>query len=157
MSLEADVASLARATPFGLLPHEALRLIAFASERRDLKAGQTLFRAGDPGDAAYLILDGEILLNARGAEKIAGRGVLIGETALLIDVERIATAQVLNDASLLLRAARSVPPGARRISRRGRQDAGAGRRAHPRADRFPRNFAHGKIRALSGRAGGRQT
>ena len=101
MSLEADVASLARAAPFRLLPHEALRLIAFASERRDLKAGQTLFRAGDPGDSAYLILDGEILLNARDAERIAGRGVLIGETALLIDVERIATAQVLNDASLL--------------------------------------------------------
>jgi CRP-like cAMP-binding protein len=101
MSLEADVASLARATPFGLLPHEALRLIAYASERRDLKAGQTLFRAGDPGDSAYLILEGEILLNARNAERIAGRGVLIGETALLIDGERIATARVLNDASLL--------------------------------------------------------
>ena len=101
MSLETDVANLARAAPFGLLPREALRLIAFASERRDLKAGQTLFRAGDPGDSAYLILDGEILLNARDAERIAGRGVLIGETALLIDVERIATARVLNDASLL--------------------------------------------------------
>jgi CRP-like cAMP-binding protein len=92
---------LARVAPFVLLPREALMRIAFASERRDLKAGQTLFRAGDPADSAYLILDGEILLNARNAERIAGRGVLIGETALLIDVERIATAQVLNDASLL--------------------------------------------------------
>jgi CRP-like cAMP-binding protein len=101
MSLDTDVASLARAGPFGLLPREALRLIAFASERRDLKAGQTLFREGDPGDSAYLILDGEILLNAKDAERIAGRGALIGETSLLIDVARVATARVLHDASLL--------------------------------------------------------
>ena len=101
MSLESDVQRMAESAPFRLLPREGLRLIAFYSETRRLKAGDALFKAGDGADAAFLVLDGEILLAANGAERRAGPGAVIGEMALLADLKRRASAQASVETTLL--------------------------------------------------------
>jgi CRP-like cAMP-binding protein len=87
--------------PFSLLPREALQLLAFACERRQLKAGETLFAAGEPSDAAFFLLDGEIVLSANNEERRVAPGALIGETALTAEVLRGAGARAAVDSTLL--------------------------------------------------------
>jgi CRP-like cAMP-binding protein len=101
MSLESDVRRLSGTRPFNMLPREALQLLAFSCERRQLKAGQTLFAAGEPADGAYFLLEGEIALSADGEERRVAAGALIGETALIVDVMRGAGARASVDSTLL--------------------------------------------------------
>ena len=101
MSLESNVRRMAGTRPFDLLPREAVQLIAFSCERRMLKAGESLFSAGDPADSAYFILSGELSLAIDGAERRVESGALIGETALLADVVRRASAKATEDSELL--------------------------------------------------------
>jgi CRP-like cAMP-binding protein len=101
MSLESDVRRLSGTRPFNMLPREALQLLAFSCERRQLKAGQTLFAAGEPAEGAYFLLHGEIVLSADGEERRVAAGALIGETALIVDVMRGAGARASVDSTLL--------------------------------------------------------
>ena len=101
MSLESDVRRLSGTRPFNMLPREALQLLAFSCERRQLKAGQTLFAAGEPADGAYFLLEGEIAMSADGEERRVAPGALIGETALIVDVMRGAGARASVDSTLL--------------------------------------------------------
>jgi CRP-like cAMP-binding protein len=101
MSLENDVRRLAATRPFSLLSRDALQLLAFSCEKRTLKAGQTLFVAGDVADAAFFVLTGEIVLSANGEERRVTAGALIGETALAAEVPRGAGARAATDATLL--------------------------------------------------------
>jgi len=101
MSLEADVRRMARTGPFRLLPREALQLIAFSCTRLTLKAGQTVFVEGDAADAAYFVLAGAVLLIANGVERRVEADGLIGETALIADVPRRASARAAEDAVVL--------------------------------------------------------
>jgi CRP-like cAMP-binding protein len=101
MSLESDVKRMAGTPPFHLLPREALQLLAFSCEKRVFKAAETLFGEGDEADGAFLVLDGEIVLTAKEEERRAGPGKLIGETALLAEVVRGATAKALGNVSVL--------------------------------------------------------
>jgi CRP-like cAMP-binding protein len=87
--------------PFNLLPREALQLLAFSCEKRQLKAGQTLFVAGEPADCAFFLLTGQIALSAAGEERLVAPGALIGETALAAEVLRGAGAQASADSTLL--------------------------------------------------------
>jgi CRP-like cAMP-binding protein len=101
MSLDSDVRRMALTRPFNLLPREALQLLAFSCEKRLLKAGESLFAEGEPADAAFFVLSGEIVLSANGAERVAAAGALIGETALAADGQRRASARAGADATLL--------------------------------------------------------
>ena len=101
MSLEGDIRRMARTRPFDLLPREALQLIAFSCARRTLMAGETLFAEGEPADAAYFVLSGAIDLAARGAERRVESGALIGETALMTNVSRRASARAAEDSVAL--------------------------------------------------------
>jgi CRP-like cAMP-binding protein len=101
MSLESDVKRMAATAPFHLLPREALQLLAFSCEKRSYKAGETLFSEGDGADGAFLALEGEIALSANGDDRRVGPGALIGETALVAEVSRGATAKALTDVSVL--------------------------------------------------------
>ena len=51
-----------------------------------LKAGESLFNAGEPADAAYFVLSGELSLAIDDAERRVEPGALVGETALMADV-----------------------------------------------------------------------
>jgi len=101
MSLEADVRRMAGTRPFDMLPREAVQLIAFSCDRQTLKVGEILFSAGDPADCAYFVLAGELTLSVDEAERRVERGALIGETALMADVRRRATAKATDDSELL--------------------------------------------------------
>jgi len=101
MSLESNVRRMAGTRPFDLLPREALQLIAFSCEQKGLRAGETLFKAGEPADAAYFLLSGELSLAVDDLERRVEPGTLIGETALMADVVRHATAKATEDSEIL--------------------------------------------------------
>ena len=101
MSLESNVRRMAGTRPFDSLPREAVQLIAFSCERRTLKAGEPLFSAGEPADSAYFVLSGELSLAIDDAERRVEPGALVGETALLADVVRRASAKATEDSELL--------------------------------------------------------
>jgi CRP-like cAMP-binding protein len=96
MSLAKDVEVLRNIPLFAKVEPAKLKLLAFTSERLEYLAGDELFRQGDYGDAAYIIIEGkaDILVDSpKGAVKVAtlGRNDIIGEIAILCDVPRTAT------------------------------------------------------------------
>ena len=87
MGLDDDIAILAAAPVFGFLDRDALRLLTFAAERRDLADGDLLFARGDPADGGFVVLSGTIRLTPRqdGGEPVrAGRSAVIGQLALFV-------------------------------------------------------------------------
>lgn len=105
MALNRDIEILSRLPLLGMLDREALRLIAFSAEARIYRAGDVIFRRGEPSDAAYVVTVGVVALDAadNGAPTphLAGPGTLIGELALIVETSRPATAIVREPASLL--------------------------------------------------------
>ncbi len=87
MGLDDDITILAAAPVFGFLDRDALRLLTFAAERRELADGDLLFARGDPADGGFVVLSGTIRLVPRngGAEPVrAGRSAVIGQLALFV-------------------------------------------------------------------------
>jgi CRP-like cAMP-binding protein len=109
MSLEDDIAMLAGAPLLGLLDRDALRLLAFAADKRRLRQGDVLFRKGDRSDAGYIVTEGEIGLDTAGGKPlvVARKGDLIGRTALFARGERPATATA-REPSVVLRLSVSL-------------------------------------------------
>ncbi len=56
MGLDDDIAILAAAPVFGFLDRDALRLLSFAAERRELRAGDRLFGRGEPADGGFVVM-----------------------------------------------------------------------------------------------------
>jgi CRP/FNR family cyclic AMP-dependent transcriptional regulator len=81
--------------------------LAEAIDVRELVAGDTLFKAGEPGEALYVVRSGEIELfikdtaGQRIALAIVGAGEMFGELALLDRGPRTATAIAMGDSVLL--------------------------------------------------------
>jgi CRP-like cAMP-binding protein len=115
MALEDDIEILSRAPLFCLLDRDALRLVAFASENRILRAGDMLFRKGDRSDGGYVVSRGAIALDANDdgspAAFIAGPGALIGQAALFTRVVRPATAMAREPSTVI----RVTPSLVRRV------------------------------------------
>src|SRR6478736_1296618 len=111
MALDDDMALLARQPLLSLMERDALRLLAFAAESRILRAGDVLFRAGEPSDGAVLVVSGAIALTAQDdgqpASEIIGPGAMIGELALFTSVPRQLTA-IAREPSQVMRLPRSV-------------------------------------------------
>ncbi|RYE54500.1 MAG: cyclic nucleotide-binding domain-containing protein [Rhizobiaceae bacterium] len=94
--LKDEVQTLRQIPLFAGVAPAKLKLLAFASDRVSYRTGETLFRQGDPGDAAYVILEGraDILAEAdTGQIRIAvlEDNAIVGEIAILCDVSRTAT------------------------------------------------------------------
>lgn len=94
--LKDEVQTLRQIPLFAGVAPAKLKLLAFASDRVSYRTGETLFRQGDPGDAAYVILEGraDILAEAEAGQiKIAvlEDNAIVGEIAILCDVSRTAT------------------------------------------------------------------
>ncbi len=91
---------------FADLPEASVARIAERAEPRELRAGEWLFREGDPGDALYVLRSGriEVLQEAGGRDavirSIASGGVL-GELALLTGATRSASVRARRDSALL--------------------------------------------------------
>jgi CRP-like cAMP-binding protein len=111
MALDDDITVLSGAPLFNLLERDALRLVAFASENRTLRAGDMLFRKGDKSDGGYVVSRGAVALDARDdgspASFIAGPGAVIGQAALFARIERPATA-IAREPSTVIRVSPSL-------------------------------------------------
>ncbi|MCA0420094.1 MAG: cyclic nucleotide-binding domain-containing protein [Proteobacteria bacterium] len=111
MALDEDMALLARQPLLSLMERDALRLLAFAAESRILRAGDVLFRAGEPSDGAVLVVSGAIALtvqdDGKPATEIIGPGAMIGELALFTSVPRQVTA-IAREPTQVMRLPRSV-------------------------------------------------
>jgi CRP-like cAMP-binding protein len=106
MQLKDEVELLRRIPLFAGIAPAKLKLLAFTSERVRFRAGQTLFRQGDPGDAAYVLLTGnaDILVDTPSGEiKVAEAepNAIVGEIAILCDVSRTATVRSISDLETL--------------------------------------------------------
>jgi CRP/FNR family transcriptional regulator, cyclic AMP receptor protein len=96
MSLKEEYEVLRRVPFFAEIEPSKLKLLAFMSERVAFDPGMRLFRQGDPGDAAYLIIAGEAEVIAEtpaGPLVLATLGAheIVGEMAILGNVPRAAT------------------------------------------------------------------
>lgn len=68
---------------------------------REYRAGETVFSEGDPADAMYFIIDGQVEMQRRTETMSVEReGGIIGETALLESVPYNGTAVARSDARL---------------------------------------------------------
>ncbi|MEO8245604.1 MAG: ATP-binding protein [Chloroflexota bacterium] len=96
-----------RAAPlFADLPDAELERLASLCEPVRLEAGDLLLREGEPGDALYVIVEGEIdVVRGSGADEVAlarvGPGSVQGEMALLEGRPRNATARALTQVDAL--------------------------------------------------------
>ena len=100
------------------LPPEEIEGILPCVSSRELAAGQVLFRAGDPGDALYIVAEGEVAVlgpapAGKGGDADATlptiaalrQGQAFGEMALLSGGARTATIRAVTD-TILLRIAK---------------------------------------------------
>ncbi|HWL71097.1 MAG TPA: Crp/Fnr family transcriptional regulator [Geminicoccus sp.] len=96
MSLQDDVEVLRAIPLFSKIEPAKLKLLAFTSEHLEFEQDEVLFRQGEPGDAAYIILRGtaDIVVDSpTGPVTVAhlARNDVVGEIAILCDVPRTAT------------------------------------------------------------------
>ncbi len=96
MSLQEDVERLRSIPLFAKIEPSKLKLLAFTAQRLTFNSGDSLFRQGDIGDAAYIITDGDadvVVATPSGPITVAkvGRNDFVGEIAILCEVPRTAT------------------------------------------------------------------
>ena len=96
LMLKDEVQTLRQVPLFAGVAPAKLKLLAFASDRVSYRPGETLFHQGDPGDAAYVILQGKADILAETGDspiKIAelSDNAIVGEIAILCDTARTAT------------------------------------------------------------------
>jgi len=100
MSLEQEVELIRQFPIFSKIQPAMQKLLCFSSERLTYDAGQVMFNAGDPGDAAYIVIEGSIEISVPTPSgpivvNTLGRNELIGEIAIFGEVPRTATAKAL--------------------------------------------------------------
>jgi CRP-like cAMP-binding protein len=96
VSLAQEYELLRRVPFFAEIEPAKLKLLAFMSERVGFDDGKFLCRQGDPGDAAYLIIEGEVEIVLEGpAEPLTvatiGANEIVAEMAILCDAPRNAS------------------------------------------------------------------
>jgi cAMP-dependent protein kinase regulator len=94
------------ATPlFAGLPAETLEALVAHLTIVPLAVGAALFHEGDPGDALYVIVEGEVSVSAEGPPLVEmarlGPGAFIGEVALMTEQPRSATVTATEPSELL--------------------------------------------------------
>ena len=99
MSLKEEYELLRRVPYFAEIEPAKLKLLAFMSERVAFDPGKPLFRQGDAGDAAYLIISGEaevlretpsgpVLLATIGVNEFVGDMAILGAEQVHITCAR---------------------------------------------------------------------
>jgi CRP/FNR family transcriptional regulator, cyclic AMP receptor protein len=103
-----DVVGLASKYPRLLseLPRHLSTELFTSAELMRLRAGQVLFRAGDPGNGCYRVEDGFLkvaIVSPSGAERILaflGRGAIVGELSIIDGLPRSASVVAVRGASV---------------------------------------------------------
>ncbi len=107
MSLLSNEVELLRRVPlFSGMDPAKLKLLAYTSDVVTYRAGQVLFRRGDVGDAAYVIIQGnaEVSITTDTGEIPVAHlrdGDFLGEIAILCDTPRTATVTASTDLKTL--------------------------------------------------------
>ena len=97
MSLEQEVELIRQFPIFAKIQPAMQKLLCFSAERLTFAPGQVMFKAGDMGDAAYIVIDGKVEISVPTPSgpilvNTLGRNDIIGEIAIFGDVPRTATA-----------------------------------------------------------------
>jgi len=100
------VAILHKIPMFAGIDRPKLKLLAFTSERLNFEPGQIVFRQGETGSKAYVVLDGiaDVVLESQGRDNVVaqlGRSQVFGEMALLSSMPRTTTIRARTALSLL--------------------------------------------------------
>jgi CRP-like cAMP-binding protein len=95
-TLSEEVDMLRRIPMFAAIDPGKLKLLAFASDRMIYADGQPVFRQGEAGDAAYVVVKGaaDIAVETPKGPIIVAQlkeNAVVGEIAILCDVPRTAT------------------------------------------------------------------
>jgi len=86
---------------FAETPDHVLASVARIVAEIELRAGQSLFQEGDPGDCLYIVVEGELRIHSQGRTLTRlGPGKVVGELALLDPEPRSASVNALTDALL---------------------------------------------------------
>ena len=101
MSLKEEVEILRGIPLFAKIEPAKLKLLAFTSQRLSFAVGEALCRQGEPGDSAFIVLEGdaEISIDTPAGKVIVAkvtRNAVIGEIAILCDVPRTATVTAIS-------------------------------------------------------------
>jgi CRP-like cAMP-binding protein len=112
MALEDDIGLLDRLPTLHALGPDALRILAISAEQIQIEDGEVLFEEGEKADGGYVVVAGAVQLQSTRDRndddiQIARTGTLIGETALMVDTVRPATALAI-EPSAVLKIARST-------------------------------------------------
>jgi len=96
MSLKEEFELLRRVPIFAEIEPAKLKLLAFMSERVGFDSGKLLMRQGDPADAAYLIIEGdvEVVLETPAGQFVVatiGANEIVGDMGILGNSPRAAT------------------------------------------------------------------
>ena len=108
MPVSPTVDALGSVSYFAGLDTDALSRVAAGVRSRRFRRGEVIFHAGDPGDALFILLSGEVkisLPSEAGEEAILVRlrpGDVFGELALLDGAPRSATATALSAAETVV-------------------------------------------------------
>lgn len=106
MLLKDEVNMLKRVPLLSGLAEAKLKLLAFTSERLTFRCGDILFRQGEDGDAAYVILQGKasvLVESPNGEIKVAelSDNSVVGEISIICDVARTATVRAESQLEVL--------------------------------------------------------
>lgn len=101
------VQSLRRIPDFDALDDQTLLTIIGESINLAWPAGTTIFKAGDPGDALYIMLEGECSIHdgrssSEGEVSHPVAGDSFGELSLLLDAAHARTATAITDCEILV-------------------------------------------------------
>ena len=111
MALDQDIDNITRIPLFAIFEANAVRMVAFSSETRLLRTGDTLFRRGEVSDCGYILSAGSISLmlhdDGRPAEHVLHPWAVLGETALIAQTIYPATA-IAREPSTVLKLGRAV-------------------------------------------------
>src|SRR5262245_30090752 len=96
MSIDQETEVIRRIPIFRKIDVTLLKLLCFSSERLTFQQDQVIFGAGEPGDAAYVIIQGRAEVSVTTASgplviNSLGPNDILGEIAIFADVPRTAT------------------------------------------------------------------
>lgn len=105
MSLENDIQLLGHVPMLSDFSEEKLRLLAFSSENRVFRDGQRLYASGERADSAFVVSEGRVAVTPGDAPEapatVVGPGTMLGELALVVDIQRIDTAVAVGDVTVI--------------------------------------------------------
>ena len=93
---------VARVPLFATVGAEIIAEVTRLLRPRDLMAGRTVVRRGEPGDCMYFIVEGEVVIRLPGHPVRLGPGSFFGEMALITGEPRVASVVTVQPTRLLV-------------------------------------------------------